>query len=356
MSHYRAHGVRILLSLALLGAIGCGVGEDRVLFVTLTGIMINADSQPPALDIGYGRQEGVYSPAFQKGQLPPVLASVRSNSQTLGLVVDQSYATGDAALMMAKEFNLTDNPCVPGGSDPLCPPVSSDRAIHATPAPTNLWDDFLSFFAVGGSDRHPYFFGTDTSIGLHVAWGTTTVPRAVSIGYKRKELAILPLIETPASAAAGATCAIAADNSLKQVCVKLPSVIATSATNAQVTTQAAGTSGLQANQTFATGDAATYLASDPDIRKVLGPQVVGQDIAAFKKGVASQADLYSSIKATWNNGQHHTPAEVQAEANTLFAPSGPPFQNFPKDLALFVDGSSGSTTKLQKLQDYIAGK
>ena len=353
MRHFY-RGLSVALTcFALTAAMGCGVGEDRVLFVTLSGIMINADSQPPALDIGYTRQEGVYSAAFQKGQVPPVLTTIGSEQGAFNLKVDQSYATGDAALMMAKEFSSVDNPCSDSDPSHLCPPVSSQRLIHSTPAPTNLWDDFLSFFAVGGSDRHPYFFGTDTSIGLHVAWGTGTVPRAVSIGYKRKELSLVPLIETRTDKANASECqpTLQVDN---EVCVKLPSLIATSATGAQVSTQT--NTGLQVNQTFASGDAATYLASDPHIRIVLGPQLVGQNVRQFQSILHSQGEMLDSIKSTWDKGAHHTADEVVGKAGEIFARKFDK-SNFISELTLFGGvGAPDSTKKLKALQQYISGQ
>ncbi|MDF0645972.1 MAG: hypothetical protein P0111_18240 [Nitrospira sp.] len=255
---------------------GCGVGLNSVLFVTKTEVAVDADTEPPSLDIGYAREEFVLAPAFKDGRVLPVLTTVATDTAAFSLGASHSFATGDAALVMAAAltdeqryvFSQKATPDVTKVTQP-----TMESTIGTTlddKVPHGFWAS-LGFFLTGSSVRQRYFFGTDTNFGLHVEWGGSELPRSVSIGFKRKELAYVPLIEseTPAQG-----------NNPAERKVTLASLIATAHAKASVATQ--DDSGLKVAQTFATGSAATLLASHPGVREVLGPLLI-QDYKDIKE-------------------------------------------------------------------------
>ena len=90
---------------------GCAIGYNSILFVTKSNFGVDVDTHPPTADIGIKRLEGTISPVFEGGQTPPVLSSFRPESSGLfSGNVSQTFATGDAAHMMAVLF-ASENPC-----------------------------------------------------------------------------------------------------------------------------------------------------------------------------------------------------------------------------------------------------
>lgn len=271
---YRTYLVSILFVLGICLP-GCGVGLNSVLFVTKTEVAVDADTEPPSLDIGYAREEFVLAPAFKDGRVLPVLTTVATDTAAFSLGSNHSFATGDAALVMADaltdesryQFSQQASKDVTKVTQPTM--GSTIETTWGDKVPHGFWAS-LWFFLASSSERQRYFFGTDTNFGLHVEWGGSELPRSVAIGFKRKELAYVPLIEseTPKS---GDTPA--------QRKVTLASLIATAHAKAQVATQ--DDSGLRVGQTFATGSAATLLASHPGVREVLGPLLI-QDYEEIK--------------------------------------------------------------------------
>ena len=82
----------------------CGIGKDSILFMTKTSLGIDVDSKPPTLDISYTRKEGTLSPVFDDEVLPQ-MASFATNSGLVNAAVGQSFATGNAAVLLAKYFD-----------------------------------------------------------------------------------------------------------------------------------------------------------------------------------------------------------------------------------------------------------
>jgi len=277
------HGLQRLLVLCLLvGATGgCAIGMDTVLFVTKTGIAVDADTEPPSLDVGYARKEVVIGPVFKEGKVLPVLTSIGADAGGFAFGVKQSFATGSAALIMAKELTSDTNPCAPGGTDELelCPRKPSDQTPRSGTIRTKPRDptqSYLSWALFGDSERKRYFFGTDTNFGLHVQWAASEIPRSVMVGFKRKELAHVPLIEKSLGPPSN------------EVDITLASLIATGDARANIGTPAK--TNVSVDQTFATGDAATLLAAHPGIREVLGRTLFVEynQIRAYRVTAAEQ--------------------------------------------------------------------
>lgn len=334
---------------------GCGAGLNSVLFVTKTEVAVDADTEPPSLDIGYVREEFVLAPAFKDGQVLPVLTTVATDAGTFSLGSSHSFATGDAALVMADAltdedrypFSQADAPDVTKVNQP-----TMEGTIKTTPTdivPQGFWKS-LWFFLFGSSERQRYFFGTNTNFGLHVEWGGSELPRSVSIGFKRKELAYVPLIEheIPANGSTPATRT-----------VKLASLIATAQGKAKVSKQ--DDSGLTIGQTFATGSAATLLASHAGVRAVLGPiliqefEAIKQAEVKFKQEVAdrgSKEPLVDWITRTYKAETNSTKKqEFIDESITLnLVPAGTTVDSFLKQLGPTLTSTAPPETS-RRLQD-----
>lgn len=145
-----------LLGVACLSVVGCA-DPDRVVFVTDTSIGINVDSKPAAVSLAYDRTEGFIGPRYDNGAVPPVVASIETGGTVFNPEIRQVYATGAAAVL------ATNHSGAQGG-------------------PTEL---------VGG--RRLVFFGTTTTLGVKVGFTSEVYPDSLVIGYKRKELSVIPL-------------------------------------------------------------------------------------------------------------------------------------------------------------------
>lgn len=189
-----------------------GCASERVIFATKTSVGLDVDRNPPTVAIAYDRFDGFIGPVYDNGAVPPVISSIRSDLDTFAPKIKQVYATGNAARIVAGKTG-----------DP------SDGELT-------------------GSKKTMYF-GTSTTTGLKIDFDATG-PTALSLGYKRKEMSVVPIIGL-------------ADGNGKVV-DHYPAVLAALAmrTNA---TAIDGTS-LGMNQFFATGYSAEKLASHPMVR------------------------------------------------------------------------------------------
>jgi len=219
---------------------GCSdLGKKNVFFVTKTSLGVDVDSKPPTIDIGYDRKEGTVAPVFENGQVLSQMAAFSTQQGLINQAAGQSFATGNAAELMSKY-------------------LMSNAALATT--------DIISIDEVNHThkltrkgDAQRYFFGTDTSFGLKVSLGVETggIPDSLSLGYKRKEVAYVPLTEESKDSGG--------------VEVSLPSLISTAGFENKVT---ATDSNLLLRQFFATGAAANYLAAVPGIRKEVVPKMI----------------------------------------------------------------------------------
>lgn len=261
---------KILILLVFSGSmLGCSVGKENVLFVTKTSLGVDIDSKPPTIDIGYSRKEVTLSPKFEGGVLPQ-MASFKTNVGFVNTAVGQSFATGNAALLMSKYMG-TD--LKPGGRTNI---IAVDE-IHDNNKAS--WVDGSTAKAVR------YFFGTDTSFALKITFGLETggYPDSLSLGYKRKELAFVPLMETTTASGAAK--------------VGLPPLIATA--DLDTGSSNAANAKVQFKQFYATGVAASYLAAQPEIRQTLGAKIMNdpklQKVLETRQVFQSQSELSEKI-------------------------------------------------------------
>lgn len=240
MRHYL-----LLASLALGGLLtGCQLGRDSTLFVTKTSFGVDVDGKPATLDIGYDRKEGTVAPKFKDGNVIPKLASFQGRAGPISnalIGAAQSFALGEPAVIMARYMG---NP----NARPATTDIISDTELQN---PHEIAGNLTS--------ARRYFFGTDTNLGVKIGLAAEQggMPESLSVGWKRKEIAYVPL-ET-------------VTNGQDQVIV-VPSLVATA--NFGVNPQSGSTN---LNQFFATGLAANYLSAQPDIRAVLGARIIADD-------------------------------------------------------------------------------
>jgi hypothetical protein len=315
---------------------GCSTGRESVLFITKTSFGLDADTKPPALDVGYARKEGTLSPAFTNGVVLPQMASFASRGSVPGTAIGQSFATGNAAELLARYFTHTNDFANPG-------PITTNQITGQAVVNT------------GGGRPRRYFFGTDTSFAVRMTFGPETGywPDSLSIGWKRKELAFVP-VHTFATNDSGAWTTNAA----------LPSLLGT----AGLSVQAAGrtNAGIGYSQFFATGKAADALVAQRAIRDTIGLRIINDrevQEEALKarmhregKAFRSQADLFDEIKARYQAERDPARRELirKKSAQLELSPPDAADARFTNTLSDAVDRQNPDVTRrFQALLEFI---
>jgi hypothetical protein len=234
-----------LMALVALGSLlpSCSsIGVDNVVFVTRTNMAIDLDTSPPTVAIGYKRDELVLEPMDEQGRVLPVLTTVGTRAGAFEFGANHSFATGNAALVMARY--LVSNRELGGAQH-----IDYGKLVENIGAgmPGN---------EIGAQGRQRIVFTTNTSLGLEVDWNAANTPDAISLGYKRKEFAFVPLAKD------------AKDSSKLHLASLLATAQSSSSAGSQTET------GIQVGQTFATGFAATLMATHPSVRQALGPVLI----------------------------------------------------------------------------------
>lgn len=345
---------------------GCA-GYNTVMFMTKSTAGLDIDTKPPTAEINISRKEAVIAPAFEKGQTPPVLASFKPNvgfGNRFGnyfLGVDQTFAGGDAAKTMAILY-----------ADPTCkyddPKFNSELQLDTPIASSGVWwKDIFTAPAEPGKIK-PFIFGTDTMLGLKVAWSGVggQFPDTVKLGFNRKEFAWAP---------------VTMSGDKKKV--KMPSFLATIESNIGVgseTAEPSGTStsgqnqqgGIKSIQYFATGEAASHLARQKDVRDAMlkrldprfgeslqigkGPvarQMLGaMDLAFFQlQGVDDIANAHFQKLQDLKGVQVPFSFESDKKPIFLYKETEDPFV-FKKDTEMDIRGTS--TITLSNVTSYMA--
>jgi hypothetical protein len=227
---------------ALLGLGGCAT-KDAV-FVTKTSFsVLDVDATPAGVSVAHDRVEGYFGPRFDNGHVYPVTGYFHATGTGFTREVQQVFAGGEAATVVL-------------GATPNTSPTS-DACADAR-------------------DNPPLLFATGTTLGIKLGFAENTVlPTSFVFGYRRKEVAWVPVSKT---------CA--------------PSVLATLDSNATARGKAEDPK-LQAGvgQYFATGAAAVRLATDPVIRGTFqreAQKAVG-NVAEFTSREAVQNQLTLDI-------------------------------------------------------------
>ncbi len=333
----KKHTSMFLILLLSFGTIlGCSVGKKSILFITKTSLGVDIDSKPPTIDIGYARQEATLSPRFEGGVLPQ-MASFKTDVGFVNMAVGQSFATGNAALLMSKYMGTDLKPRERAKG------ISDDEILDKD---KTSWVD-------GSTDKaERYFFGTDTSFALKITFGLETggYPDSFSLGYKRKELAFVPLMESTISAKSR---------------VGLPPLIATAGLDTKSTSVA--DTDVQYKQFYATGVAASYLAAQPEIRNTLGAKIMDDSKlqrALSREIFQSQRELSEKIIASFKSLAAEPDKQVNIFdqgislgiiSDTMKTASNAQKTNlFESQTVLYVqEGKADGLEKLKQLEAYI---
>jgi hypothetical protein len=243
------------LSLAPLTVLlgGCA-GYNHTLFMTKSNVGLDFDSKPPTAEVSISRKEAVIAPAFEGGQTPPVMASFKPTAgagSSFFLGVDQTFAGGDAAVAMSRLYDSPESSEDISEFDSTLPLTKPPR--HAE-SESGLRRFFFGLLKPG--ETRPFIFGTDTMLGAKVAWSGTggQFPDTVRAGFNRKEFAWAPVT-------------IAPNTDASSIGAKMPSFLAT-IESSQTISNRPGLK-IEALQYFATGEAATRLAVQPEVRRAM---------------------------------------------------------------------------------------
>jgi hypothetical protein len=304
--HAPAGPVRIpalALAVALSWALaGCATSGENVYFFTKTSTsLVEADSTPASFSIGYDRAEGYAGPRFADGSVFPVASSIESNGRRIDREVRQVFAAGNAALIAtapraggaaAETAGSTRSPGAPGRPGAARLPAVASAAAAEPPAQER---------------RKTMFYATGTSIGLKLGFlEGALLPGSFNLGYKRKEVAVIPV-------AAGALGTSALGTFSNGVVTALPAGGARAAT------------GFDVQQFFATGGAADHLAQLDSVRSRFtenATQALGGDVERFRNEEARQGRLALDSIACVNKLPDDRLARVwnNLEDLQLFAP------------------------------------
>jgi len=207
----------ILLAAALALA-GCAI-NDTVVFVTKTSIGLDGDLTTGSASIAYDRTDGYIAPRYPDGAVPPVVASIQTDLGVFVPQISQTYATGEAALILAS-------------------PKPMPREARCDPHPMQVDP------ADNRQQKKTMFFGTSATLGIKLTFSPGGPPDSIILGYKRREVSVIPI-------------GTKVENGIHRDFY--PSVIASISTRVEADTIAK--TSVPLNQFFATGAAARCLAT-----------------------------------------------------------------------------------------------
>lgn len=292
------------LIVALPTLSGCGIGFSQALFMTKSNVGVDIDTKPPTAEISIARKELAIAPAFEGGQTPPVLAGFSDHNRLLfGFGTSSVFAGGSAARILSQPYS--------GGEHDgrLC--------LDSAEAPKGVFRLFglplKEYRLPAAGEIHPFVFGTDTSLGVKIAWSgmTAQFPDTVRVGFHRKEMALAPVFGQ-ATREPGCTFS-----------VEMPSFIAT--INVDLEASEPTKTYLDYQQSFATGSAAVGLANNTDTKRQLLKHVDAASVTVAYGNSATGA----CIGAWLDEGDE---AQQQTRVNTLnqwWVAKGHPAKSWP---------------------------
>lgn len=252
----------LISAFAALALAGCETVPEKVLFVTDTALGVNFNANPGTLGLGYDRNEAYLAGRRPDGSIPPVVGFFESGGNIFDPEVRQLYATGNAAVVAASgaEPAQEPRPQVAGLAE------GAESLVVSKPAKAAADREAVS--------RKMAVFGTTTSLGLKVGFGTQPYPDSFIFGYKRKEMSWIPVTERTVGG---------------QEVTITPSVLAVIDSTIKTEASPADT-GLSLRQFFATGAPADKLAKANsammiDSSKIAVAQVTAEGRAEWAKNV-----------------------------------------------------------------------
>lgn len=258
----------ILILAALLS--GC----KNLYFGTSTsvGLDVSGTSKiPTKASFAFDRSEIAIVPDDSEGNAHSVFASLDSEWTWFnGFIVDQIFATGEAADIAATEPRIS---------------------VQYDPKDLN-------------TSKKPLVFATGTKLGIDIDFGlTASAPASLLVGYKRSEMTIIP--------------DVAGKKKLNSVFADI-SIISK---NEGVTSisDAPRLGGVRIKQRFATGVAAVEAATNPDFREKLRKAVYGDPVLEALESAKTRFDKEGAVKEKFDNMD---PAKQNAYLQILNATFG----------------------------------
>jgi len=364
-----------ILFLPLAFFTGC-VGFNTAIFMTKSNVGLDFDNKPPTVEINISRKEAVVEPSFEGGKTPPVMASFGSKVGSGGGLgrfifgVDQTFSGGDAAMTMAKLYDTNGVP-----TEEEAKQIDFDSGLSLTKPPNANSDSGKGFlgwkkrlFALPEpGEVRPFFFGTDTQLGVKVGWNGVggPYPDNLKIGFNRKELAVAPVTFSPKEEKLGAD---GVTKTVRENVVRIPSFLATVDSNVEVE----GGVNVGWMQYFATGNSADYLARQPGVRLAmikradpLGSQeaknaVAERNIVALKQhGTDLATQVETEVNRLTTAAQLTKGAQAAVDSGLWSASNLAEFDNYNATeqgnyLKRTAEGR-GSPEDIQKLGTYLEG-
>jgi len=294
----------VLLVLAVAFISGC-VGKNRVLFMTKTNIGLDIDTEPPTAEITIARREIAIQPIFpnnsgkQESALP-LLGSFGLTGSFFTPKITGHFAGGDAAIFLAQEETAK----------------NVDSTLYLDDRQTDSRGPLRKFWhwikgkspEEGEKEPRAFYFATDSSYGLKVAWSGTggSYPDSLKLGYNRKEFASAPVLVDKDSTETSAV--------NKKYRVKLPSFYAATDNTSNLSRMFEDT-GVSHVQFFATGKAATEFAKRSSVRKIAFENMA-PDAAAIENSSLNQA-LIDEIKGIFDNADDPKKSKILEKAKEL---------------------------------------
>jgi hypothetical protein len=327
---------RIFLVLFTIFLSGCS-GYDRALLVTKTNVGLDIDTTPPTAEITIARREIAIQPTFpdvdNKESVLPLLGTFGMGGSYFNPHITGHFAGGDAAVYLTDQNNQTE-----AGSF-LCL-----RNMPDTRSPLLKFWHFITLKSkneaikeTGEETRtRPFYFATDTSYGVKVAWSGTggPYPDSLKLGYNRKEFASPPIfIDSEGS------CTIEEDPRKGEPGYKvtMPSFYASidNASGFKTITD----SGVDHVQFFATGKAASQFAKDPYVRKIAFSHMAPNAAKLKANTIGLNQELIMEIENAFNNADSTKKSKIMEAAKILkLVDEGDPTSNsFVEKLKIHSD-------------------
>lgn len=326
MKFIQASFLTAFLALALNALTGC-VNGTHAFVASDTNIGIDIDTKPPQANINIGRKEAAIVPAFEGGRTVPTVMGFQSSLggsllSKLAVGIGTVFSTGHAAVVLTSQGgqeNAKEDPDDLDGGKLTERPVAyrfGEIGHHAHEV-------------VGPGQMRPLAFGTQTSLGLHLAWdgSTQAVPSEFKLGFNRKEAAYAPVgyeevapdAEHPGLGRGRA----AVPSTLASLDTHPSTGVGQQVTNTWV-------------QWFATGKAAEHLAARDQVRQIMLGKIEPQ-LSAGTLSTEIQDELTAIVQA------HKSNASAVEES----MPSGKSWKDFV---------SSGSNSEIQNVYNSLKSK
>lgn len=296
----------------LLGMGLAGCADPNAVFVeTSGGLSIGAEPKDARLQMGYRRRERYVAPTYtETGAVPPVIAGFVAGGTVFAPEINQTLATGSAAMNLAGGKNMT----LAELQAQICSAETEPQKSACINAIAEQWtrfrDKVLCEANLGcAGERRLAVVGTQTDWGLRVESGVTTQnwPQ-LQFGFQRREMTYFPVQSemNPDDPKAG-------DH--------FPSALAMVSTGYNVPTTRMPENGgapsaeFGTAQMIATGAAADQLA----IRREIGEAVRGQMQAAANLSEARLRSAASQASSVAAQQQAATAEQEKQAAQTLSA-------------------------------------